>query len=100
FLPVLEQGLANYIMPDICWAGGITELNKICALAETFRVPVSPHAGEGVVQLVASAQVLMATPNVFRQEHINHFLGSKNLCLVEPLDIRDGTLHLSDAPGL
>ncbi|HAE34023.1 MAG TPA: mandelate racemase, partial [Dehalococcoidia bacterium] len=42
FVPILEDRLAEYLMPDILWTGGITELNKISALAESFYVPVSP----------------------------------------------------------
>ena len=38
FLPVLEEGLADYIMPDTVWTGGISETIKIANLAETFNI--------------------------------------------------------------
>jgi galactonate dehydratase len=100
FAPVLEERLVNYVMPDVCWTGGITELKKIAALAETYRVPISPHAAEGAIQLVAGAQVMMTTPNFFRQEHVTRWLEHRNRTLTAPLPIRDGVLYLSDAPGL
>ncbi len=34
FVPILENKLADYIMPDVTWTGGITELKKISALAK------------------------------------------------------------------
>ena len=35
-LPILENRLTDYLMPDVTWTGGITELKKIAAtLAET-----------------------------------------------------------------
>ena len=35
FAPYLQEGLVNYIMPDICWTGGISEMKRIAILAET-----------------------------------------------------------------
>ena len=61
FRPVLEQKLAEYIMPDVIRTGGITELRKIAAMAEAFFVPVSPHDATGPVTLIAGAQTMMAT---------------------------------------
>jgi galactonate dehydratase len=36
FVPILEHGLADYIMPDVTWAGGIMELKKISTMAEAY----------------------------------------------------------------
>jgi galactonate dehydratase len=47
FALVLQRRLANYVMPDVTWTGGITELRKIASLAETYSVPVSPHDAGG-----------------------------------------------------
>src|SRR5215510_8016990 len=58
FAPVLQDKLADYIMPDVTWTGGITELKKIAALAEAYYIPVSPHDAAGPINLVAGAQVM------------------------------------------
>ena len=100
FLPIMERRLVDYVMPDVSWTGGITELKKLAALAEIYRTPIAPHAAEGPIQLVAGAHVMMTTPNFYRQEHVTRWLEQKNICLTEPLQIRDGTLFVSDAPGL
>ena len=67
-LPILENRLTDYLMPDVTWTGGITELKKIATLAETFYIPVSPHDASGPINVVAGAHVMMSTPNFYRLE--------------------------------
>ena len=43
FMPVLREGLANYLMPDVCRANGFSETLKIGHLAAAHGVAVSPH---------------------------------------------------------
>jgi L-alanine-DL-glutamate epimerase-like enolase superfamily enzyme len=43
----LKAGALSVVQCDPEWCGGITELRKICALAEIFDVPVIPH-GHGL----------------------------------------------------
>ena len=50
FLPYLTEGLVNYIMPDICWTGGISEMKRIAILAETFLHPHQPSRRVGFAQ--------------------------------------------------
>jgi L-rhamnonate dehydratase len=40
---LLDAGSAEVLQPDTYWAGGITEMIKICALASCYGVPVIPH---------------------------------------------------------
>ena len=68
FVPVLENKLADYIMPDVTWTGGITELKKISALCEAYYIPVSPHDAAGPINVVAGAQVMMTVPNFYKLE--------------------------------
>lgn len=46
-LPFLRNGTLAVLQADPEWCGGVTELVRICALAETFGVPVIPH-GHGL----------------------------------------------------
>jgi len=50
-------------MPDVVHVGGISELRKIAALAESFRVDVSPHNPQSEVSTLASLHVCACTPN-------------------------------------
>ena len=58
FVPVLEQRLADYIMPDVTWTGGISELKKIATMAEAYYVPISPHDASGPINVMAGAHVM------------------------------------------
>jgi galactonate dehydratase len=100
FAPYLQEGLVNYIKPDVCWTGGISEMKRIATLAETYYVPITPHGAFGPFNLVASAHLLMNLPNIYRLEVSARSLDRYNSVITEPLDLRDGYLHLLDKPGL
>ena len=99
-LPILENRLTDYLMPDVTWTGGITELKKIATLAETFYVPVSPHDASGPINMVAGAQVMMTVPNFYRLETSRYDLSRYNAFITEPLDNSGGRLKLTGKPGL
>mgnify|MGYP001078042548 CR=1 FL=1 len=42
---LLKRKAVDVLQMDVTWAGGITEMRKICALASSEGVPVIPHAG-------------------------------------------------------
>ena len=46
FRELLESNALDYIQFDTNRVGGISQARKICALAESFQVPVVPHAGQ------------------------------------------------------
>ncbi|GAA0439934.1 galactonate dehydratase [Acrocarpospora corrugata] len=100
FVPVLENRLADFVMPDVTWTGGISELKKIATMAEAYYVPVSPHDASGPVNLVAGGHVMLTVPNFYRLESSSHDLGAYNQFLRTPLDNRDGRLRLPPGPGL
>ena len=100
FVPVLENKLADYIMPDVTWTGGITELKKISALCEAYYIPVSPHDAAGPINVVAGAQVMMTVPNFYKLETSEWNLSKYDPLISKPLDNSNGSLKLNPAPGL
>lgn len=59
---LLEAGACDVLQPDTYWAGGVTELQKIYAIASVYDIPVIPH-GHSVptnVHLMASQPVTSA----------------------------------------
>ena len=46
FRELLEADALDYVQFDTNRVGGISQARKICALAESFQVPVVPHAGQ------------------------------------------------------
>ena len=100
FLPVLNRHLTDYVMPDVTWTGGISELKKIATLAETFYVPVSPHDASGPVNVMAGAQVMLSVPNFYRLEARRVRMDFYNAFIEEPLRVCDGALVVPRVPGL
>jgi galactonate dehydratase len=100
FVPILENKLADYIMPDVTWTGGISEMRKVAAMAEAYYVPISPHDAGGPINILAGAHVMMTVPNFHRLETSNHDLSYYNVMIETPLDNSGGRLKLSRAPGL
>ena len=100
FAPILTGRLAEYLMPDILWCGGISEMRKIANMAEPFYIPVSPHDASGPINILAGAQTMMTVPNFYKVEINSAWLPQLNRFITEPLDAADGTLRLSERPGL
>ena len=100
FVPVLENKLADYIMPDVTWTGGITELKKISAMCEAYYIPVSPHDAAGPINVVAGAQVMMMVPNFYKLETSEWNLDKYDPLIDKPLDNSNGSLKLTKRPGL
>jgi galactonate dehydratase len=100
FVPIFEQRLADYIMPDVTWTGGITELKKIATMAEAYYIPVTPHDASGPVNIMAGAHVSMTMPNFYRLEARRAQFSFYNAFLNEPLVVQNGELLVSRRPGL
>ena len=98
--PVLEQRLADFLMPDVTWTGGISELKKIATLAEAYYVPVSPHDASGPINVLAGAHVMLTVPNFYKLETMRSRLDAYDAFIDTPLDVREGHLHVPDRPGL
>ena len=100
FMPVFQRKLADYIMPDVVWTGGISELKRIATTAEAFNVPVSPHNAMGPLQIIAGAHVSMTLPNFYRLEHSIGSIPAYNAMLKEPIPFWDQFTKVSGKPGL
>jgi len=99
-LPLLQKQATDYLMPDITRCGGISEMKKIAALAETFNVPIAPHNPNGPVSTIASAQVMASIPNFFLQEFMVQDVAWRDAILDRPLPVSNGVFRLDDRPGL
>ena len=100
FLPILEQRLTDFVMPDVVWTGGISEMMRIASLAEAYYVPLSPHNAMGALQIAAGAHVGMTVPNFYRLEHSIAAIPAYQACLREPLVFDGECVRPSDRPGL
>lgn len=99
FRALLEQNAVGIIQPDICHAGGLSELRKIAAMAETYYVTLAPHNSNGPISTVASLHLDMSIPNCHRQELFLNSLDLYQQLLTNPLVIADGYGAPADGPG-
>lgn len=98
FREILEKRAASILQPDVCYAGGITELRLIAGMAEAYYSPIAPHNPQGPCSLAASFQVAASIPNFLIQEN-----GDKNYedLLAKPLPpVKNGYRPLLTDPGL
>jgi galactonate dehydratase len=100
FVPVLEGKLTDYVMPDVTWTGGITELKKISALCEAYYIPVSPHDAGGPINILAGSHVMMSTPNFYKLETNRWDLGGYDEITISRIDTTKGVIKLPKVPGL
>jgi galactonate dehydratase len=98
FREVLEKKAATVLQPDMCHAGGITEVRLIAGMAEAYYSPVAPHNPQGPCSLAASYQIAASIPNFLIQENGDAEYAD---LLAKPLPpVRNGHRPLLTDPGL
>jgi galactonate dehydratase len=96
FREVLEKKAATILQPDLCHAGGITEVRLIAGMAEAYYAAIAPHNPLGPISLAAGVQLVASIPNFLCQEQVS--LGDGYL--KKPFVLRNGYLDLPTGPGL
>lgn len=100
FRLLLEMGCCDIIQPDVTWCGGITELLKISALADSRKVLVVPHGSS-----VYSYHFAITRHNSpFSEFLMMHPDGTEVTPMLSPLLLDEpvpqgGRLRLPDIPG-
>jgi L-alanine-DL-glutamate epimerase-like enolase superfamily enzyme len=59
---LLDAGAVDVLQPDPTWAGGLTEMRKICALASAYGIPVIPHHGGMASMNLIASQTITVCP--------------------------------------
>jgi L-rhamnonate dehydratase len=93
----LKEGALNVVQCDPEWCGGASELEKICALASIFDVPVIPHghslhAALHVIASQSPAVCPLAEYLILKMQSYYHF--EKN-----PLFPKNARFTLPERPG-
>ncbi|WP_262704018.1 MULTISPECIES: galactonate dehydratase [Streptomyces] len=105
FREVLTSGIA-VAQPDLSHAGGISEVRRIAAMAETYDVTMAPHCPLGPLALAASLQIAFAVPNFLIQEQSMgiHYNQQNDLLdyVIDPAPFRfdNGYAVAGSLPGL
>ena len=96
---LLEMDGIDVAQPDLMYAGGITEVRKIAAIADTFHVPISPHNTKGPVGIIAAAHLMASIPNVAPMEFVTG-IEWRDEIITEPLKVENSCIVLPEGPGL
>lgn len=100
FRTLLEARAADFVQPDVSHAGGITELRKIAALAETHHVPFCPHNPSGPVANAATLQLAASQPNFFLLETMATDVPYRREICDESVVLKDGFMSIGERPGI
>ena len=96
---LLELRAVTVLQCDVCHCGGLEEIRKIAAVAETYTVAVAPHNPNGPVGSAAAIDTVAAMPNFLILEYARKPPYFEDV-LRDPLVVKDGHFELSDRPGL
>lgn len=99
--PYIERDLVDVIQPDTGRAGGITQMRKMAAMAESHFITMAPHSGSlGPVAEFAALHVLATIPNVLMLERVEIDWEGRYDVVTPVLKSENGALPLPTAPGL
>ena len=91
---------SDYIQPDVSHAGGIMELKKIAATAESEYIAFAPHNPSGPVANAATLQLAACCPNFCILEIMYSDVAYRKDITDEKLEYSDGRIKIGDKPGL
>lgn len=95
---LMDSHSADILQPDIYWAGGISEVSKICTIATTYDLPVIPHGHSvpATAHLVASqpASTCPLVEYLIKWNEVHQFF------FKQPLKPVDGMIRLTEKPGI
>jgi len=102
FRDLLEKRAVSVIQPDITHCGGITEVRKIAALADAYRVSIAPHNPQGPISTAASLAVGFSTSSYIICESVHNDVPWRNDIVSETFNInKQGmTVEPNTLPGL
>lgn len=94
-------GCGDFIQPDVCHVGGISEIRKIANMAEAHHIPFCPHNPNGPIANAATLQVAATLPNFYLLETMLTDVPHRSEICDENLEIKNGEMMIpEDKPGL
>lgn len=108
FLQLFQNQSVDIAQPDICAAGGITEVKRIAAMANTFGVELIPHSWGTGVALHAALHLISNLDSIPGRMYepvpwmeLDRTENALRDVLTEPLLVpHDGLLKVPEYPGL
>lgn len=108
FRELIARRAVDILQPDLCAAGGFTEMMNIVAMASAWNVPLTPHVWGTNIGLAASLQLFAVLPHFperrypadpfFEYDRSPHPL--RDGVTEERFEMSDGYLDIPQRPGL
>jgi galactonate dehydratase len=101
YRPLVETGCYDVLMPDVKHAGGLEEIRRIAALAQTAGVEIAPHNPTGPVCHAHSVHLCAVIPNfLFLEVQFGETEAFFDMVEGASLRFQQGAAPLPQAPGL
>lgn len=100
FTPLIRNRAVQVIMPDVKHCGGLLELTRIAAVAESEGLSVAPHNPSGPVATAASIHACAVLKNFHSLELQWGEVPWRSELLTPPEQFATGTVRVPDRPGL
>ncbi|MER2509505.1 mandelate racemase/muconate lactonizing enzyme family protein [Amaricoccus sp.] len=100
FRDLVTLRAADILQPDPAFCGGITEAQRIAALAASFNLRFAPHLWAGAPCFFAGLHLCAASPASFTIEFSCGANPMIHDLIEEPVVARDGMVAIPDGPGL
>ncbi len=94
---LLDARAVDVLQADVTWAGGLSEMTKICALASAYDIPVIPHHGGWPSTHLIASQSLTTCP---MQEWLIQHGRMPNVFYQHKLNPVDGHIEVPNTPGM
>jgi L-alanine-DL-glutamate epimerase-like enolase superfamily enzyme len=95
---LIDAGAADVLQPDIYWVGGLSEMNKIAALASASDLLVIPHGHSVPASIQFYASQSPAVSPIL--EYLDKWNQIHQFFLRNPPRPRNGLLTLPEEPGM
>lgn len=96
----LRMECVDFWQPDVSHAGGIMEVRKIAAMAESHYIPVCPHNPSGPVANAATLQLAACIPNFYLLETMANDIPWRADVSTEKVKFENSEMFIPDLPGL
>ena len=100
FRELFEKQACAIIQPDASHCGGISEVRRIAAMAETYNISVACHNPQGPISTAACTQLGFSIPNYLIQEQVRNDVPWRNDVVHTPVIVTKGFALPPTAPGL
>jgi galactonate dehydratase len=96
----LDKRACSVIQPNVCYCGGVSELRRVAAMAETSLVSIAPHNPNGPIGSMVSVHLALAIPNFLILEQVRGDVPWRREIVDEPLETKGGYVDPPTRPGI